>query len=104
MGLELLNNPTAEPLAMERHRAEISSNMAELDQLIDEVLLASCLDAREADIGTIEAEDLVGLCAEECARVSARLAVPEGMTSLEAQGVVKLLHCMVRNLLENAVR
>jgi hypothetical protein len=23
MGLELLNNPTAEPLAMERHRAEI---------------------------------------------------------------------------------
>ncbi len=66
--------------------------------------MASRLDAREADIGTIEAEDLVGLCAEESARVRALLAVPEGMTSLEVQGVAKLLRRMVRNLLENAVR
>jgi signal transduction histidine kinase len=48
--------------------------------------------------------DLVGLCAEECARVDAILDVPEGMGSLEVQGVAKLLRRMVRNLLENAVR
>ena len=32
-------------------RAEIQRNIAELDQLMDEILLASCLDAREADVG-----------------------------------------------------
>ena len=35
-----------------RSRDEITRNIAELDQLIDEILLASRLDAREADIGT----------------------------------------------------
>jgi signal transduction histidine kinase len=78
--------------------------MAELDQLIDEILLASRLDAKEADIGTVEAVDLVGLCAEECARVGATLEVPPGLSQLEVQGVAKLLRRMVRNLLENAVR
>jgi len=66
--------------------------------------LASRLDAREADMGTVESVDLVGLCAEECARVGAQLDVPAGMNSLEVQGVAKLLRRMVRNLLENAVR
>ncbi len=104
MGLELLNSPAAEPSALDRHRAEITRNMAELDQLIDEILLASRLDAREADMGTIEAVDLVGLCAEECARVGAKLEVPPGLSQLEVQGVAKLLRRMVRNLLENARR
>lgn len=104
LGLELLDTPGANESARERTRTEILRNMAELDQLIDEILLASRLDASEADMGTIEAVDLVGLCAEECARVGARLDVPEGMTSLEVQGVAKLLRRMVRNLLENAVR
>ena len=88
----------------QRTREEILRNMAELDQLIDEILLASRLDAKEADMGTIEAVDLVGLCAEECARVGAVLDVPEGMHTLEVQGVAKLLRRMVRNLLENARR
>jgi two-component system, OmpR family, sensor kinase len=104
MGLELLNNPAEEPLALERHRAEISRNMAEPDQLIDEILLASSLDARESDIGSIEAEGLVGLCAEECARVGATLDVPPGLSQLAMQGVAKLLRRVVRNLLENARR
>jgi len=91
-------------LALERHRAEIARNMAELDQLIDEILLASRLDASEADIGTVEAVDLVGLCAEECARVGAALDVPPGLSQLEVHGVAKLLRRMVRNLLENARR
>jgi hypothetical protein len=104
MGLELMNVPAAEPDALARSRAEILRNMAELDQLIDEILLASRLDAKEADIGTVEAVDLVGLCAEECARVGASFDVPEGLAQLEVSGVAKLLRRMVRNLLENARR
>ena len=103
MGLELMNGPVgADVLA--RSRAEILRNMAELDQLIDEILLASRLDAQEADIGTVEAVDLVGLCAEECARVGARFDVPEGLAQLDVPGVPKLLRRLVRNLLENARR
>jgi two-component system, OmpR family, sensor kinase len=104
MGLELLDSPQALPAVRERSRCEILRNMAELDQLIEEILLASRLDAREVDIGPFEAVDLVGLCAEECARVGARLEVPEGVHSLPVQGVARLLRRMVRNLLENAQR
>ncbi len=104
MGLELMDTPGANDAMRTRTREEILRNMAELDQLIDEILLASRLDAREADMGTVETVDLIGLCAEECARVDARLDVPEGMASLEVQGVAKLLRRMVRNLLENARR
>ncbi|WP_374355439.1 ATP-binding protein [Limnohabitans sp.] len=104
MGLELMDTPGAHETVRDRTRHEILRNMTELDQLIDEILLASRLDAREADMGTVERVDLVGLCAEECARVGATLDVPEGMTGLEVQGVSKLLRRMVRNLLENAMR
>ena len=104
MGLELMDTPGASEGVRGRTRTEILRNMAELDQLIDEILLASRLDAREADMGTVETVDLVGLCAEECARVGARLEVTEGLSSLEVQGVAKLLRRMVRNLLENAMR
>lgn len=104
MGLELMETPGADEVVRERTRSEILRNMAELDQLVDEILLASRLDAREADMGAVESVDLVGLCAEECARVGAVLQVPPGMSSLEVQGVARLLRRMVRNLLENAMR
>jgi len=104
MGLELMEVPAADAAVRQRIRDEILRNMAELDQLIDEILLASRLDAKEADLGAVESVDLVGLCAEECARVGALLDVPEGMHTLEVRGVGKLLRRMVRNLLENAVR
>jgi two-component system, OmpR family, sensor kinase len=104
MGMELMDGPRADSAVQQRTRAEILRNMSELDQLIDEILLASRLDAKEADIGTVEAVDLVGLCAEECARVGARFDVPEGLAQLEVPGVAKLLRRMVRNLLENARR
>jgi signal transduction histidine kinase len=104
MGLELMGTAATDPSQLTRTRAEILRNMVELDQLIDEILLASRLDAKEADIGTVEAVDLVGLCAEECARVGAVLNVPSGQTQLEVPGVAKLLRRLVRNLLENARR
>ena len=100
MGLELMGGNQPSPA----FREEILRNIAELDQLVDEILLASRLDAREADVGTVEDVDLIGLAAEECARVDADLdvsAVPEG---LEVRGISKLLRRAIRNLLENARR
>ncbi|UJB66161.1 HAMP domain-containing protein [Acidovorax sp. YS12] len=101
MGLELMGAGSAPSPAF---RQEIERNIAELDQLIDEILLASRLDAREADMGTLEAIDLVGLAAEECARVGAELDIAPDAVALEARGVAKLLRRAVRNLLENARR
>lgn len=87
-------------------REEIARNIGELDQLIDEILLASRLDAKEADMGTIEAVDLTGLAAEECARVEADLELAEysDSTALTVRGVPRLLRRAIRNLLENARR
>lgn len=100
MGLELMGAPSSPEF-----KNEISRNIAELDQLIEEILLASRLDAREADLGTVESVDLIGLAAEECARVGAELDVQaSGASALAVQGVTKLLRRAVRNLLENARR
>ena len=98
MGLELMGDKPSPSF-----KQEISRNIAELDQLIEEILLASRLDAHEADMGTVETVDLLGLAAEECARCDAVLEPPpEGEASV--QGVAKLLRRLVRNLLENARR
>ncbi len=108
MGLELMG-PSASPA----FKSEISRNINELDSLIEEILLASRLDAREADLGTVESVDLIGLAAEECARVDAELdlqalaaasASGEIASELAVPGVAKLLRRAVRNLLENARR
>ena len=100
MGLELMGGQQPSPA----FRAEILRNIAELDQLVDEILLASRLDAREADVGTVELVDLIGLAAEECARVDADLDVSSSPDSVEVRGVSKLLRRAIRNLLENARR
>jgi two-component system OmpR family sensor kinase len=99
MGLELMD-PEPSP----RTRQEITRNIAELDQLIDEILLASRLDALETDIGTVERVDLTGLAAEESARAGAELEASESEQTLVVQGVAKLLRRALRNLLENARR
>ena len=81
-------------------REELNRNIAELDQLIDEILLASRLDA------TLDAErrdediDLTGLAAEECARVDAELDA----SAVGMRGDARLIRRLIRNLLENAKR
>ncbi|GAA4424927.1 HAMP domain-containing sensor histidine kinase [Acidovorax lacteus] len=100
MGLELMGGQQPSPA----FRAEILRNIAELDQLVDEILLASRLDAREAEVGTVEEVDLLGLAAEECARVDADLDLQADPARLQVRGVGKLLRRAVRNLLENARR
>jgi signal transduction histidine kinase len=104
MGLELLDPSGASP-----QRREISRSINELDQLIDEILLASRLDARQADAEPFETLDLTGLAAEECARVNAELQAelpggPDADHSLTLQGSPRLLRRLIRNLLENARR
>ncbi len=100
-------------------KEEIKRSINELDQLIDEILLASRLDARQADAEPFETLDLTGLAAEECARVNAYLSaeLSNGPTagldelgstatghSLTLQGSPRLLRRLIRNLLENARR
>ncbi|WP_137891058.1 HAMP domain-containing sensor histidine kinase [Ramlibacter sp. 2FC] len=104
MGLELLGEQGPAGALWAARKKEISRNIGELDQLIDEILLASRLDAREADIGTVEPVDLLGLAAEESARAGAELQLPDGAEALVVPGVAKLLRRLVRNLLENARR
>ena len=102
MGLELMGS-TPSPT----FKNEINRNIAELDQLVEEILLASRLDAKEADMGTIEEVDLIGLVAEECARLGAAFEVGEDGAedqTFVVQGVAKLLRRAIRNLLENARR
>ncbi len=103
MGLELMGSGSSPSF-----KNEIARNIGELDLLIEEILLASRLDAREADLGTIESVDLIGLAAEECARIGAELEVLPGPdptdSALSVQGVAKLLRRVMRNLLENARR
>ena len=99
MGLELMGSGTTPTV-----RGEISRNIAELDQLIDEILLSSRLDAHESDLGTIEQVDLTGLAAEECARSGAELVEVNLGRAIVADGVARLLRRAIRNLLENARR
>lgn len=99
MGLEFMGDDPASA----RAKAEIQRNISELDQLVDEILLASRLDSSKVDVGTVESVDLVGLAAEECARIDADLDMQTD-GSLEVQGIAKLLRRAVRNLLENARR
>lgn len=99
MGLEFMGNDPASA----RAKAEIQRNISELDQLVDEILLASRLDTREVDVGMVESVDLIGLAAEECARIDAELDVQTD-GPLDVQGISKLLRRALRNLLENARR
>ncbi len=82
-------------------RREIDTNVAELDALVEEVLLASRLEANAA-IERSDAVDLLGLAAEEAARVGAQVDT-DGLPPL-VKGSERLLRRALRNLLENAHR
>jgi signal transduction histidine kinase len=80
-------------------RAQLKADIAELDQLIDELLLASRLDAVGAPERT-EDVDLLALAAEEGARYDANVTGEP----VAARGDPALLRRMIRNLLDNARR
>jgi signal transduction histidine kinase len=83
-----------------KRRAGLEQDIAELDQLVDEILLASRLDAVPQTAATEEL-DLLALAAEECARYEE--ANLEG-TPVIIRGDSRLLRRLLRNLLENARR
>ncbi len=80
-------------------RREIDTNIGELDALVEEVLLASRLDA-SATIDLGQTVSLLGVAAEEALRTG---AVVDGQDLL-VKGDERLLRRAVRNLLENAQR
>ena len=81
-------------------RQELTRSIGELDQLIDEILLASRLDAVTDTSVTPEYFDFTALVAEECAVVDAQLEAEV----ISLHGDTKLLRRLTRNLLENARR
>lgn len=123
MATALLSEPGAAPAGEAQRvalREEVERNVAELDALIEDILIASRLDA-QAGIAH-EPVDLLALLAEEAARAGAALTIGPGVAGsgpLEAidggapgatgramtvAGDPRLLRRMVRNLLENARR
>jgi signal transduction histidine kinase len=80
-------------------KAELARDIGELNLLIDEILLASRLDAAPA-LQT-ETLDLLGLAAEECAHYDDCTLTGEPVI---IKGDGRLLRRLIRNLLDNARR
>ncbi len=95
MAIELMKEG-AEP----RRKRELEQDIAELDALIEEILLASRLDA-STRLEALEDIDLLALAAEGCARYEG--ASLEG-EPVKVRGDARLLRRLLRNLLENARR
>lgn len=77
----------------------LEQDIAELDTLIGEILLASRLQALER-LEVIEEVDVLALLAEECVRVDAEVSG----APVTIAGDPRLLRRLIRNLLENARR
>ena len=96
LGAEMLKEGTGG----EERRAALTQDIAELDRLIDEILLMSRLDAgSHADLG--HEVDLVALAAEECARYE-QCTLTGWAPAVRGDPV--LLRRMLRNLIENGVK
>ncbi|HXJ83624.1 MAG TPA: HAMP domain-containing sensor histidine kinase [Candidatus Methylomirabilis sp.] len=95
MTVELMKQ-SAEP----KRKADLERDVAELDALIDEILLASRLDAVTQPFAD-EDVDLLALATEECARYEEAELDGRPVT---VRGDSRLLRRMIRNLLENARR
>jgi signal transduction histidine kinase len=78
---------------------EVARNIGELDTLVEEILLASRLQAAEL---IKEPVDLAGLLAEECADYGAEVTVADDAGEPMVEGDPRLLRRLFRNLLQNA--
>jgi signal transduction histidine kinase len=94
MGLELLSCVERPEL-----KARLSQDIADLDEMIGELLLASRLDALD-QLERSEEIDLLALLAEESSRTGAEVSGEP----VVVQGDPRMLRRMLRNLLENARR
>jgi signal transduction histidine kinase len=83
-------------------KQEIHQDIRELDELVEELLLASRLETRqELERAPVE---LLGMLAEEGRRCNAQVDLSQAATLPPYQGDERLLRRAVRNLLENARR
>jgi signal transduction histidine kinase len=94
MAIELLQEGERPEL-----RARLAQDIAELDELIGELLLASRLDALDR-VERSEDVDLLALLAEEAVRTDANVSGK----SVSIQGEARMLRRLLRNLLDNAKR
>jgi signal transduction histidine kinase len=99
MATSLLSDAAPDEREREHLRAEINTDIAELDGLVDEVLLASRLEAAPQP-DAFESVDMLALAVEEGARVEASV---DGAPAV-VRGEERLLRRALRNLLENARR
>ena len=97
MALSMLGD--AKPERLDGLKQEIHTDIAELDTLVEELLLASRLDAVQS-LDNHTDVDLLALAAEEGARVNANVSGD----ALVIRGDERLLRRALRNLLENAHR
>ncbi len=95
MAVELMKEQ-ADP----KRKRDLEQDIAELDALIDEILISSRLQA-VAEPGADEEVDLLALVSEECARYEETELDGRPVT---VRGDPRLLRRMIRNLLENARR
>ena len=88
----------ASPAQRDKLKREIDRNVAELDALVEEVLLASRLDGAQDRLHR-DKVDLIAVAAEEASRVD---AVVDSQAEMFVAGDERLLRRALRNLLENA--
>ncbi len=95
LGIDLYKGPEDKA-----RKAAMEQDISELDQLVNEILLMSRLDAstKTGDRGLV---DLLAIAAEECARYE---DCTISGSSVEINGDARLLQRMMRNLIENACR
>src|SRR5262249_30159320 len=95
LAVELMKD-SADP----KRKADLEHDLAELDQLIDEILLMSRLDAVDK-LDHVEDVDLLALAAEECARFPNAHLEGEPVTG---RGDPRLLRRRLRTLMKTAGR
>jgi signal transduction histidine kinase len=103
MALELLREPGVAEAEQARIGVEVERDIAELDALISDLLLAGRLSDTELprDFSVLSLAQIVR---EECARVKAEYKARPEDEALRVQGNARMLRSLLRNLLENAKR
>lgn len=99
MAVSMMNDASSSA-QNEKLKREVDANVAELDALVEEVLLASRLEGGPKNDCSQAPVDLLALAAEEAARVDAAV----GGIPVTVPGDERLLRRALRNLLENARR